>query len=806
LRRALALAAATLAAASVAGCHGDGDALLLVVVTASGSPMGVVGLTVTLSGPAGPSSPRTYARDGQQPISFPTTLTAIIPARAAGDLTIDVRAVDAMGATLASGHGGPIAVPVGGHETAYVELDCGGAPCAVDGGAGGTPDGGGPGGPSCGNGRVDPGETCDTAIGRGDPGACPPPDCDDGVACTRDTHGGDTACTAYCTHDEITTVAVGDLCCPAGKTSDEDPDCPPRVTCGDGVVGPKETCDTGIPAGAPGACPTAADCATGDACSDDRLISASTCAALCVHYPITRSSLTSDGCCPPGATNALDSDCPVVCGNGVRDNGEACDVGIPLPLPGSCPVCNKYVPQNPCTPDCDDDDPETTDFLSGTGCQATCQHVKVTQPISGDGYCRMDASGNSDSHAIDTDCPSKCGNGVLEPGEACDKGITSGGPNACPTDITDCPVSPSACIQVSFVGAVADCSARCATTEITACSTQKDGCCPAGCTGATDPDCSLACGDGFREPTMGEVCDTAIPDGRPGACPKACTRPDACTEARLVSAGTCAAACVLLPITEPRSGDGCCPFGANASLDSDCLPMCGNGVVESPERCDRLVPGSCPMSLMDCPYLGTCTTVSLLSPGTCSATCVTSPITTCSAQTDSCCPAGCTVANDVDCAVVCGDGVVSPGESCDRKITPGMTDACPASCDDGDACTIDVASGSVEACTRTCAHFAITACLGGDGCCPAGCTAANDADCNPTCGDGKIGAGETCDPPFTCPTTCPDDGDPCTLEHLTGDAQHCNAACHHDPVTTCSGSTSDACCPTGCTAATDSDC
>jgi len=160
--------------------------------------------------------------------------------------------------------------------------------------------------------------------------------------------------------------------------------------------------------------------------------------------------------------------------------------------------------------------------------------------------------------------------------------------------------------------------------------------------------------------------------------------------------------------------------------------------------------------------------------------------------------------------------VVDDTEECDRAITAGMPGACARTCDDGDACTVDLASGSIANCTRGCTHATIDACLDDDGCCPSGCTLANDDDCIPTCPadaascpncpDGRIEAGETCDPPTTCPTTCPDDGDPCTTELLVGDPAHCNVACLHIPITTCSGSTSDSCCPTGCSSATDSDC
>jgi hypothetical protein len=103
-------------------------------------------------------------------------------------------------------------------------------------------------------------------------------------------------------------------------------------------------------------------------------------------------------------------------------------------------------------------------------------------------------------------------------------------------------------------------------------------------------------------------------------------------------------------------------------------------------------------------------------------------------------------------------------------------------------------------------HRRITGCVNGDGCCPSGCPAATDSDCRATCGDSRIGAGETCDPPATCPAACPDDGNRCTIERLEGSAQTCNVACVHVPVTACSGSTADSCCPTGCTFVTDTDC
>lgn len=73
---------------------------------------------------------------------------------------------------------------------------------------------------------------------------------------------------------------------------------------------------------------------------------------------------------------------------------------------------------------------------------------------------------------------------------------------------------------------------------------------------------------------------------------------------------------------------------------------------------------------------------------------------------------------------------------------------------------------------------------------------------SPTCGDGQLDPGETCDPASTCATTC-DDADACTSDLLSGSSAQCNVACSHTPVTAC---VADGCCPAGCTSPTDPDC
>ena len=85
----------------------------------------------------------------------------------------------------------------------------------------------------------------------------------------------------------------------------------------------------------------------------------------------------------------------------------------------------------------------------------------------------------------------------------------------------------------------------------------------------------------------------------------------------------------------------------------------------------------------------------------------------------------------------CNNGVIDPGETCDP---PGT---CPTSCaDSGDACMPNVLVGTAAGCTAQCVPQAVTACSNGDGCCPAGCTPANDSDCTAgSSGGGNLSGG-----------------------------------------------------------------
>lgn len=216
-------------------------------------------------------------------------------------------------------------------------------------------------------------------------------------------------------------------------------------------------------------------------------------------------------------------------------------------------------------------------------------------------------------------------------------------------------------------------------------------------------------------------------------------------------------------------------------------PVCGNGVVEEGELCDA----ECPV---DCEPRHCQVSAMSGSSATCDVACAWSPISEC-VDADGCCPAGCTSEDDSDCASECGNGVVEVGETCDGD--------CPVTCDDANACTVNRRVGTDETCTTECIiESRILTCVNDDGCCPTGCTASNDSDCNAVCDNGMIEPGETCD--GNCPTSC-DDGNACTERSLMGSAAACTAFCQlTSTITACIDG--DGCCPPSCNASNDSDC
>ena len=305
------------------------------------------------------------------------------------------------------------------------------------------------------------------------------------------------------------------------------------------------------------------------------------------------------------------------------------------------------------------------------------------------------------------------------------------------------------------------------------------------------------CGDG--QLNEGEECDTAIPEGMPGACPQQCTAVDACEPLHLEGAG-CQAHCMGYRIQMQVSGDGCCPEGADASGDMDCSASCGNGILEAGETCDPI--DTCPTTGSSCVGANACLVATVEGDAaSCTAVCVMHPVQACMGA-DGCCPSECTHDSDSDCSASCGNGVVdeAAGELCE-PTSPDRP--CPSGCDDGDPCTEDILTGSASNCNATCTHTPITATINRDGCCPPGRgNANNDSDCEPMCGNGVVERGELCD--GFCPTQASqcDDFNPCTINGLA--ASPCGMRCSFQPIL--GAANGDMCCPFGANANNDNDC
>jgi hypothetical protein len=247
----------------------------------------------------------------------------------------------------------------------------------------------------------------------------------------------------------------------------------------------------------------------------------------------------------------------------------------------------------------------------------------------------------------------------------------------------------------------------------------------------------------------------------------------------------------------PSDGGDPSPVDGPAMPEPEPEPAaCGNGRIDPGETCDP--PSECQSS---CPEI-TCTRQRLLgTPDKCNVRCEEEKITTCTTG-DKCCPraanSACNAVNDAECAAVCDNATVEAGETCDPKAEcQRRADACKEDKD-----TLRTPTGDVSACTFACTERK-RPCQAGDGQCPTTCTAATDPECG-GCGNGRMEAGETCDPPAECQRRaemCRDDRD--TIRTASGNAGACTFVCMERKRACQAG---DGECPAGCAATADADC
>lgn len=287
-----------------------------------------------------------------------------------------------------------------------------------------------------------------------------------------------------------------------------------------------------------------------------------------------------------------------------------------------------------------------------------------------------------------------------------------------------------------------------------------------------------------------------IDNGRLGACPQSCPASD-CAPSQLIGTD-CQAHCEDTLISDPIDGDGCCPEKADASSDSDCKAVCGNGVVEGTESCDP--PETCTQAALCGAAPEECwKNVLTVLADPCHVKCEMKAVNVC-VSGDDCCPAECTSANDDDCTATCGDGRIDTeaDETCDPP------DTCVQRCDDKDSCTDDITTGSAAACNLRCWNVERRILQHSDGCCPKldAANANNDNDCPPECGNNIREPNERCD--GKCPSDAAqcDDQKSCTTDELVG--EDCQRECRNVPKK--ASLDADGCCPTGASQMVDPDC
>jgi hypothetical protein len=487
------------------------------------------------------------------------------------------------------------------------------------------------------------------------------------------------------------------------------------------------------------------------------------------------------------------------CGNGVVDRGETCDVALEPSCPADCVhVCGDGVVEagESCEP------PNTA------ACGDTCQ---MREPICGDGF--INGSEPCDIAALPTGAPagrtcenlggvcqlafpiglSLCGNGIAEFDDTCDN---PGGNNYAIANCGD--VWGSGTLD----GAANDCSpitsATCARCEASSeCAELMDPSFLAGSAVAgpalgtprselyfktldcvRDTTCAVAnVYDCYCGSVSSEQCDAG---GGNGACKTiieqglettnpieiamhfsnvtlgaglalsrvACDQLN-CRVACSLDAAVCGDGIVQLGETCERSLDPTCP--------ADCTQYCGDGMVEGSETCEP--PGtatcsSCRARTQRC-LDGFVTGTEACDPSA-------SPT---GAPAGSTCTSGCEVR-----VGTCGNGVVEAVESCE----PPNTASCSATCGPrAQACRDGFVTGS-EACDPTATPTGA----------PAGAGCSFDCEVHfvdDTCGNGVVEADETCDNPGANNYAIDDCGDIWGSNGVDGAANDCkpisSAAC-----------------------------
>ena len=475
------------------------------------------------------------------------------------------------------------------------------------------------GGEGCDDGNVEPGDGCGAD--------CVSESCGDGIRNNDEDCEGDDLGGADCSDLGF---ATGELSC--AEDCVWDPSACASARCGDGVVTAPEACDDGNRADGDGC---AFDCVV-EVCGDGLILGDETCDGSDMIVDTcpgdTLGVAQCDDACALGDPLCSDAS---VCGNGVLELGEACDLGDENGGPDCTVSCESSTCGDGLLSVAEACDGELinrltcADFglLAGTlGCEScTLQLADCHHPICGDGVIEGRETCDDGGREPDDGCSPRCqledcGDGVIDIDERCDDGAEN--------------------------------------------SNAPDGLCRLTCQPA-------ACGDGVVDPGLGEACDLGVlnHDAVGSACHSDC-QPPMCGDGILDVGEGCDEGDLNLDVPDATCRPGCI------------LPSCGDGIPDSGEACDAGIANS------DAPNADCRVDCS-------AAFCGDGIVDT---ERGELCDDGANNSDDADASCRldclsqrCGDGIVDTGEVCDDgNLVEG--DACTTLCELPNMAPVAVAS------------------------------------------------------------------------------------------------------------------